>query len=266
MPWLPQGALGLLLAVCATVASAQVRWVNIAVDDAHPPYSYAVADRSAGSDVALVEMALQEMPGWRVRWLPRPWARALEEARQGVVDAFMPPFKEVDREWAQVFAGPLHVEQVVLSCGMAVTIGAGSRWPDDFKQLRIGTVRGYLLGHELSGAFSQGFLAHSEFRNARDALAALAAAEIDCYADDLVDIQRTYEQAMADKVWAPRMPRRLEAPFTLTTQKAYVGFSRQSLAQRPELAEFAKLLNARLAALRADGEAERLLSLELGSK
>ncbi len=128
---------------------------------------------------------------------------------------------------------------------------------------RIGTTRGYLLSQGLNEAFREQRLSRREYRNARDALAALAGGEIDCYANDARDIALAHAHAASDPVWAARMPARLEPPFVLSNEQAFVGFSRQSLAQRPELAEFARALDARLAQLRASGEVQRIIDAGL---
>lgn len=254
----PSLLFGLWLA--ATMALAQSpRVVVVAVDDAHPPYAYAQQDRAAGAYVDLLAEAMRELPGWRLKLVLRPWARALHEAQQGRVDAFLPPYRDVNRDWVTAFAGPLHTEEVVLSCRAPASVGPSSRWPQDFSGLRIGTTRAYLLSPELSAAIASGQVGHREYRQGRDALAALAHGEIDCYGNDAQDIERSYAAAMADPRWAVRMPGRLEAPFVLSSQKAYLGISAQSLAQRPELADFVEALNARLAQMRASGEIRRLM-------
>jgi len=258
-PWLLFGLpLALSLAAAAALAQPQ-RTVVVAVDDAHPPYVYAQKSQAAGAYVEVLTAAMRELPGWRLKLVLRPWARALQEAQQGRVDAFLPPYREVNRDWVTVFAGPLHTEEVVLSCAARVRIGPASRWPEDFAGLRIGTTRAYLLSHELSAAIGGAQVKHREFRQGRDALAALAHDEIDCYGNDALDIEHSYSTARADQHWAPRMPGRLEAPFLLSSQKAYLGVSTQSLAQRPELADFVEALNARLAQMRASGEIKRLM-------
>ena len=259
-------ALLLLLGLSMPAALAQPRVVTLAVDDAHPPYAFAEKNRLDGVYVRMLEAAMRELPEWRLTLLARPWARALQEARQGVVDGFLPPYREVDRDWVALFVGPLHTEEVVLSCGTAVSVGPGSRWPEDFAGLRIGTTRAYLLSHELSAAIGSAHVRHREYRQGRDALAALALGEIDCYGNDALDIERSYHAALADRHWAGRMPQRLEPPFVLVGQKAYVGFSAESLARRPELAAFADALNARLVQMRASGEIKRLMDEALGPR
>ena len=147
----------------------------------------------------------------------------------------------------------------MLSCSPASRLGPSSLWPGDFGGRRVGTMRGYLLDKSLAEAFQQGLLRKREYRNARDALAALAGGEIDCYANDRLNIELAHAQGLADSVWAARMPARLEPPFVLATQQAFVAFSQQSLNRRPELAEFARQLDAQLAQLRGRGEMQRLV-------
>jgi len=240
-------------------AAAQPRPVTIAIDDGYPPYSYVEQDHPAGLYVELIRKAMLALPGWELRLVSRPWVRALQEAEQGRVDAVLPPYRGLGRDWIALYAGPLHREEVVLSCSAASHLGPASHWPEDFMGRRIGVMRGYLLSQALTAAVKQRQVVKQDFRNARDALAALALGEIDCYANDRLNVEQAHATALADPVWAARVPARLEPPYVLSSQQAFVGFSQRSLAQRPELAEFTRLLDAQLALLRARGELHQLL-------
>lgn len=249
-----------VLWLCAPLlAAAQPRLVTIAIDDAYPPYSHLDNERPAGLYVALMQRAGLALPGWELRFVARPWVRALQEAEQGRVDAVLPPYRGLGRDWIALYAGPLHREEVVLSCGAATHLGPHSQWPQDFAGRRIGTMRGYLLNQSLTDAFRLQTLHKREYRNARDALAALASGEIDCYANDKLNIEQAHDLAQADSLWSTRVPARLQPPFVLSSQLAFVGISQQSLSQRPELAEFARALDAQLSVMRASGEIQRLI-------
>jgi len=255
--WLACWGLGAALA-------AEPQPVVLAVDDAYPPYSLVENEQPAGLYVQLVQRAAQGIPGWQLRLVPMPWARALMAAEQGQVDGFLPPYRGLGREWIASYVGPLHREEVILSCRRQTALGPASQWPADFVGKRIGVMRGYLLSQQLSDAFARQLLTKTEFRNARDALAALASAQIDCYANDRISIESAYRLAKADPLWAKRMPEQLEPGLVLATQTAWVGFSAQSLAKRPELQEFVRALDMQLARLRSSGEAGRLIEGERG--
>lgn len=251
-----------LLLLCWPLSvAAQPMVATLAMDDAYPPYSHIEHEQPAGLYVQLLQRAAQGVPGWTLRLAPMPWGRALREAEQGAVDGVLPPYRGLGRDWIALYAGPLHREEVVLNCASATGIGPASRWPDDFNGLRIGTMRGYLLSQALSDAVEHKKLSKLEFRNGRDALAALAGGQIDCYANDRLSIEIAHQQALADPIWAKRVPARLEPAYLLSSQQAYVGFSQQALNKRPELAEFARALDAQLAQLRASGEMQRLVGL-----
>lgn len=254
-----------LLLLLPGFASAQPRTVTVAVDDAHPPYAFAQNGQLVGSYGRMLERAMRELPDWRLRLELRPWVRAVQEARAGSVDGFLPPYRHAERDWVALYVGPLHTEEVVLSCTPGMKAGTAARWPADFAGRRIGTTRGYLLGTELNEMFRAERVRQREFRNARDALAALSQGEIDCYANDRLDIEHAHGEALVDSVWSARVPARLEPPVVLWSKQAYLGISKASLAQRPELAEFAQALNARLAQMRASGELQRLAEEGFGA-
>ncbi|TDP74101.1 substrate-binding periplasmic protein [Roseateles toxinivorans] len=249
----------LLLCVPALVM-AETRPVTIAFDDAYPPYCYVESGRSMGAYILLMRRAAQALPGWEVKLLPLPWARAVQEAELGKVDAFMPPYRGVGRSWVGLYAGPVNREEIVLSCRPSTQLGPASHWPQDFVGKRIGVMRGSLLSQALVDAFKQGQVLRREFRLTRDALTALASDQIDCYANDKLSIELAHAQALGDSLWASRVPAQLEPPFVLSVQPAYIGFSQQSLLNRPELAEFARALDAQLAQMRASGELARLMA------
>lgn len=243
---------------------AESRPVTIAFDDAYPPYCYAENGRSLGAYILLLQRAALALPGWQVQLLPRPWARAVQEAEQGQVDAFMPPYRGVGRDWVALYAGPLSREEIVLSCRASTQLGPASRWPQDFVGKRVGVMRGSLLSQSLVDAFKQGQVIRREFRVTRDALADLASDRIDCYANDRLSIELAHAQALGDSLWAARVPARLEPPFVLSVQPAYIGFSKQSLLKRPELADFARALDAQLDQMRSSGELARLMDQGAG--
>lgn len=258
-------ALGAMFACLAGGALAESRTVLIATDDAYPPYSFLQQEQAAGLYLQLMRRAAEALPGWRLVFKPLPWSRALLQAEQAEVDAVLPPYRGMGRDWIALYAGPLHREEVVLSCGAATGLGAASRWPQDFGGRRIGVMRGYLLSQTVVDAVQRGLVEKHEFRNGRDALAALASGQIDCYANDRLSIAIAHQQALGDKLWAARMPAQLQPPLLLSSQQAWLAISKQALAKRPELADFARELDAQLAQLRDSGELQRLVGLVAGT-
>ncbi len=253
-PWL----CGLvLLSPLALFAAPAV--VTLAVDDTHAPYATAVDGQAAGLYVQLVQRAMQHLPDWELRLESMPWKRALVEAEQGRVDAVLPPYRHAERPWMAIYVGPLHVETIVLHCSAQSQLHAGLHWPGDFRGRRIGMIRGYFLTRTVQQAVEQGQVIKAEYRNGFDALAALQLGQVDCLADDRTNLETLRQQALADPVWAKRMPVQLEPPMLLSEEEAFVGISRKSLAARPELAEFAKALDTEIGELRRHGEIEKLM-------
>ncbi len=238
--------------------------VTLAVDEAHPPYVYTDAGQPAGLYVQLLQRAMARLPQWELKLRALPWKRALATAEQGDVDGLLPPYRSAGRGWMAAYAGPLYREEVVVLCDAGASVGASPSWPDSFSGLRIGTPRAYFLSRHMSSAVSGGKVLRQEFNDARDALAAMAGHQIDCIADDHFTIQFEYARAQRSPHWASRMPRELEDAHALEVQETFVGFSRNALARRPELAEFIRALDQQLAQLRASGETERLARGMLG--
>lgn len=254
-----------LLLCWAGAAWGQPRRVQVAIDDAAPPYSHVQDGQAAGFYPRLVQRAAEAMPGWRLELKPMPWARALLQAEQGEADGVLPPYHGLGRDWIAHYISLPHREEVVLSCAASSGVGTASHWPQDFGGKRIGVMRGYLIGPTLMEAVQRRWVHKIEFRNSRDALAALAAGQIDCYANERLNIEYTHQQARADPRWSQRMPAQLQRPVLLSEQQAFLAISKQALAKRPELAEFARELEAQLNQLRESGELQRLQA-ELGEK
>lgn len=255
----------LLLWASGGRALAEPRTVRIATDDAAPPFSHVQDGKAEGLYLKLVRRAAEALPGWRLEFKPMPWARALREAELAEADALLPPYHGMGRDWIAHYVSLPYREQVVLSCSTTSGLGAGNHWPQDFGGRRIGVNRGYLIGPTVVEAVQRGWIHKVEFRNGRDALAALASGQIDCYANERISIEVTHKQALADKLWGPRMPAQLRPALALSEQQAYLVLSRQALAKRPELAQFARELESQLSLLHDSGELQRLLA-EMGEK
>ena len=247
-----------LLLCCPLLLAAQPVTVNLAVDEAHPPYVRNEAGRAVGLYVQVLELALTRMPKWELQLHPQPWKRALATAEQGDVDGVLPPYRGADRDWMAAYAGPLYREEVVVFCDARSGLASVPSWPNSFIGLRVGVPRGYFLSWRMEAAVHNGKVQRLDFNDARDSLAAMAGRQVDCVADDRFSVEFEYNRAQRQPLWAARMPASLPAPFVLESQEAFVGFSRRALARRPELAEFAKALDTQLAQLRASGEIDRL--------
>ncbi|HEY1090245.1 MAG TPA: ABC transporter substrate-binding protein [Burkholderiaceae bacterium] len=247
------------------MAQAKVRQVvTMAVDDEHRPYINSDGEQPSGFYVQLLQRAIERLPGWELRLQAMPWSRALMHAERGDVDGLVPPYGGAKRAWMGAYAGPLFREAVVVVCDLRTGLGASARWPADYARRRIGRLRGYFLSAKLSEAVARGQVREQEFRNLRDALAALKTGQLDCVADDPVRLEMEHRQAMADPIWSARVPARLTAPAVLSSQDVFVGFSKNSIRARPELAAFAKALDEQLMLMRKSGEIDGMARKLLG--
>jgi len=260
---------GLLLAAllgCPLLLQAQQPTVvTLAVDESHPPYVRNEAGQAIGLYVELLQRAMAHMPQWELKLRPLPWKRALATAELGDVDGVLPPYRGAGRDWIGAYVGPLYREEVVVYCDARVGLATAPSWPNSFIGLRFGVPRAYFLSWRLEAAVHSSKVQRQDFNDVRDSLAAMAGQQVDCIADDRFSVEFEYSRAQRHPQWAARMPHSLPAPFVLEAQEAFVGFSRRSMTRRPELAAFAKALDAQLAQLRATGEAERMARAMLSS-
>lgn len=237
--------------------------VTIYVDDAYPPYSYAVNGVAFGVYPALLARIFAAMPGYHVALQPVPWKRGLRLLEQGEGFALAPPYyRPGERPWMD-YSAPIMLESVVMFCNEAVAARIGApRWPDDYYGLRVGINSGFLLGGPAFHAARRGSkIIVEEARGTDENLKKLLLGRIDCYMNDRSAIQHALLRARAEDAYQ-RAARIVETGI-VSQEHGYLGFTRLHGERWTFRADFIRQFNLVLEELRRSGELAQIAEREL---
>jgi polar amino acid transport system substrate-binding protein len=247
----------------AAAPGGAVQRVTIYVDDAYPPYSYAVNGVASGVYPAVLARVFAGMPGYQVDLQPVPWKRGLRLLEQGEGFALAPPyFRPGERPWMD-YSAPIMLESVVMYCNETVASRIGApRWPDDYFGLRIGVNTGFLLGGPAFEAARRGRkLTVEETRGTDENLKKLLLGRIDCYMNDRYAIQHALVRARAEDAY--QRAARIVETSVVSQEHGYLGFTRQHGERWTFRTDFIRQFNLVLEELRRSGELAQIAEREL---
>lgn len=247
----------------ATASGAPRHRVTVYVDDAYPPYSYAVNGAAFGVYPAMLARIFAGMPAYQVELQPVPWKRGLRLLEQGEGFALAPPYyRPGERPWMD-YSAPIMLESVVIYCNEAVAArSANPRWPDDYYGLRIGINNGFLVGgSSLEAARRGGKLTVEEARGTDENLKKLLLGRIDCYMNDRYAIQHALFRARAEDAY--QRAARIVETGVLSQEYGHLGFTRQQGERWTYRTDFIRQFNLVLEELRRSGELAQIAEREL---
>lgn len=234
--------LSMILLWVGKVGAAEV--VNVDADN--PPFMYEQAGKPVGLYPALLSAVFRKM-GEPVLLQARPWQRALHEldrGRAGMGGIYWNP----QRAQQYDYSASLYKEkiQAFFRCGEVRRIIRA----DDFRNLRVGVVRGWSYGEDFDRARAAGLFSVEETPSDRQNLMKLNAARVDvvlAVVEARVVLQR---QIPGLKISAVPY---LESP-------TYLVFAKSARKKA-----FLQRFNQALAELRASGEYDRIVATQLAS-
>ncbi|GAB2842212.1 ABC transporter substrate-binding protein [Pseudoduganella ginsengisoli] len=244
-------------------AAGQQQAVTIYVDDAYPPYSYAVNGTPLGVYPAILARIFTAMPAYKVDLQPVPWKRGLRMLEQGEGFALAPPYyRPGDRPWMD-YSAPIMLESVVMYCNDAVAARVSTpRWPDGYFGLRIGVNTGFLLGGPaFDAARRNSKLAVEEARGTDENLKKLLLGRIDCYMNDRYAIQHALLRARAENAF--QHSARVVETAVVSQEHGYLGFTRLHGERWTFRDDFIRQFNVALEELRRSGELAQIAEREL---
>jgi len=247
----------------APTPGAAAQRVTIYVDDAYPPYSYAVNGVAFGVYPAVLARIFAGMPGYQIEMQPVPWKRGLRLLEQGEGFALAPPYyRPGERPWMD-YSAPIMLESVVIFCNETVAARIGvPRWPDDYHGLRIGINTGFLPGGPaFEAARRDRKLTVEETRGTDENVKKLLLGRIDCYMNDRYAIQHALLRARAEDAYQ-RAARVVETG-VVSQEQGYLGFTRQQGERWTYRTDFIRQFNLVLEELRRSGELAQIADREL---
>lgn len=187
--------------------------------------------------------------GFRLRVEMVPWARGLLMMKEGQVDGMCNVLKTPEREAFMVFPKEVFVtyrQYIYTNAGSAAEFNGDIR---SLKGKRIGIISGFSYGKEFDGMVLAGEITAEPVNTTMQNVQKLFANRIDL----IVENDFAMSSAAENDPSILKSIRRLEPP--LTSQPAYIAFSRKS----PRNEELVAAYDKALVEMRKDGSYDRLL-------
>lgn len=227
--------------------------VKIIVDEAYPPYSYAVNGAPRGIYIEMIRKAGTLLNDeYHIEFESMPWKRALKEIELGHAFAILPPY--IHRQ-ARPYIGPYSVslltERVVAVCNKNVALKSllqASNTPNS-KPINIGINAGYLMFNDkYKKLIAEEKIKVWENKSTQANLHKLIDGKIDCYVNDSRAIKynlATMTSTVLDEF--------VEAD-ELSRQTAHIGFSNSPKGNFPYKSDFINKLNLAISIVKEQHE------------
>ncbi|WP_041599830.1 substrate-binding periplasmic protein [Hahella chejuensis] len=241
----------LLLLAGYTRADAQS--IVLLMDESYPPYSYSENREAKGIYVDFIREAMRSIPDYKVSFKPLPWKRALNLVETGRAFAVFPPYyRPVSRSWMD-YSVPLFKETVVLFTPPELLERLKpTRWPEDYKGLRIGLQLGFAT---LSPQQKELFVI-SESPNILTNLKQIALNRIDGHPNDYLSVVWTLEHNRKD----PALVNLEITPAAIINEEvAYLAFSNIHPEQWTYREDFIAKMNQSLARMRDKNRLQQIV-------
>lgn len=233
---------------------ADAQSIVLLMDESYPPYSYVENNEAKGIYVDFIKEAMQSIPDYKVKFKPLPWKRALNLVETGRAFAVFPPYyRPVSRSWMD-YSVPLFKETVVLFTPPELLERLKpTRWPEDYKGLRIGLQLGFAT---LSPQQKELFVI-SESPNILTNLKQIALNRIDGHPNDYLSVVWTLEHNRQDPALATL---EITPAAIINEEVAYLAFSNIQPEQWPYRADFIAKMNQSLARMRDKNRLQQIVN------
>jgi len=238
-----------LLAII-TISSSHA--LEIAGDEAFPPYSFKEGGKLTGIYTDIVNSALKQM-GEQHKILAVPWKRGLNDLEKQKIDALFPPYYRPKERPYIAYSTDILAEKLVIFCHKDKAQNLNN-FPADYKGYSIGQNSGFSSGAAINDAKASGIIRLSEVRSTTANLKKLINKRLDCYVNDRLSIK--YELAKLQKAGLYDGKSIVET-HTLSTEKAYLGINVKANA---EIKAFLTRFNQQIESMKANGEIEKIVA------
>ncbi|MEN9396448.1 MAG: hypothetical protein RLZ81_978 [Pseudomonadota bacterium] len=232
--------------------------VVIEADNDYAPYSYVEDGELKGIYVDLLRLAGKKLaPAYEVELEAIPWKRGLKNLETGRSMALFPPYRSKERPYIDPYSTPLYRETVALFCNESNPGRAPRRFPEDFAGLTIGVNLGFALGDKMTDAVKARTFTVTESKGNEDNLWKLQAGQIDCYANDRLAVQYSFNKLQDKAKFRQFKGYRLSESAELSGEDAFIGYSAANTLSYK--ADFIKQMDAVLLELKKAGTINRLI-------
>ncbi|MBU6955746.1 ABC transporter substrate-binding protein [Hahella sp. HN01] len=235
------------------VGFAAAQSVTLLMDEAYPPYSYAENGKTKGIYVDIIMEAAKLTPDYTITLKPLPWKRALAQMESGEEFALFPPYyRPEDRPWMD-YSIPLLTETVAMFVTQDMASKKQmSKWPDDFKGMRVGLQSGYAtLSDEEKAMFTM-----SQASDIVANLKKMASGRIDAHPNDKLSVLWTLENNRSDPTLKDL---KIEPAAVISEEVAYLAFSNTKNQSFPYREDFISKMKAAVEQLKQSGKLQEII-------
>jgi polar amino acid transport system substrate-binding protein len=208
------------------------------------PQSYEENGIPKGAYIDNINRVLKRIPDFKVQIRFAPWARVVEEARNGNSAGVLGVYYRPRERPFLNHSRPFHSEEVAVHCNRDSIEGRSfHRYPDDFAGLKFGNQRAYLApGPRFFQLAREGKIQLVEGHEFHDLVKKMLVQEIDCVVNPTVVINEALVTLEAQGI-PERMRYKSRRAMTIKTETVHVGFSKKYEESHPELARFRQLFD-----------------------
>lgn len=232
---------------------AQPTEVTIYCDEAYPPYSYMEKGEAAGIYSDIVRAVGEKMPDYAITIEPVPWRRGLNYMQTGEGFALFPPYYRPEERPFMDYSVKMLDEELVVVVRDDSPIGTAAAWPEDFKDMRVGSNAGFIF---MKPWRDKGIFVYDESPDSRTAILKIAHGRIDAYVNDRLAILSTVADMRASGTNVPDV--RVVA--LLSSEAGYLGFSNQGGDRYPYKEDFIAQFQAAFEELEQSGEIQEIVN------
>lgn len=244
-----------LILILSNQAWAEDKVIQMVTDINYPPYSYVEDGKSTGIYVDIVMQASRKISGYKIKITPLPWKRGLFEVESGRVPIIIAAYKRPIKRPYLAYSDPMLLESVAIFCHKRVTLQARDKFPDDFKNLRVGVHNGFLMGDEVSKAEADGIIFLEKYSGSTSIFRHMLNNRLDCYINDRLAI--LHELKNLPKPLKDTREKIIEV-LKIRFDHTYLGTSLNT-ERFPELNAFITQFNSELNRMKEDGRIDRVL-------
>lgn len=208
------------------------------------PLSYEDHGTPKGAYVENLMRVLKRIPGYKVEIRFVPWARAVEEAKNGNSAGVLGVYYRPQERPFLNHSKSIYTEDVAVHCNRDSVRGRTlNTYPDDFAGLRFGNQRGYLApGPRFFEMAKAGKISVVEGQEFQDLVKKMLVGEIDCVVNPSIVLNEALVTLEAQGI-PERMRYKSKRILTVKSETVHVGFSKKYEESHPELARFRQLFD-----------------------
>jgi polar amino acid transport system substrate-binding protein len=255
---------GVALIFFLSAAHATKQEVEIYVDTAYEPFSYAdETGQAKGVYIDILRTAFSRMEGYNVKLTPIPWKRGQRIMEQGKGIGLAPVFYH-GHDWPYLYPYSLsfYTETILAICDQQVLKQPRPEWPDDYVGMRISNVAGFdgWGGQAFRRLVDEGKIHYESANGAAQNVMKLLKGRVDC-----IMMEESAFKILTKQIYALETHDRLkdvnyEVGAVIGTDPVYIGFSKtaRESGNWPFLLDFMQSFDSQIYQMIKSGEIRKI--------